>query len=469
MPQGDPNLDPAWDWTGENRYALYSSVNGGPVQQSNCQLPFFLSGSPLNNFQTPDMYPEDGWVLVHRDFGTPEAAQPFPFFTLYNRYRGIFRVMLFNAVNREGTYFLGELSFLEGARYPEARAGLFSFADSNGFRACLDNYDPSITLTALSAMTAYGSWAVFDFPLVGYDPDLKKKDPILVFKLTSIEKQDFNLQSAGSLQLFQAVENGEQARPGFASTAGALFEAGRKGFASYKTVDAFMKNEILSKAGEEKNKNEAWFGVAKRIATSSAGCYAPIVAGLGAAIESFVGGAHAASEWEHLNFKGQLQFDTQGVLKTTRVLWYHNFFLNAGSREDGRAQRPVQDLDWGVFNFNRMARGQESHQPYRRNNWVGADVTWKLLEPPSIIVNPGAGLELVSVRVAHIRKEENGVDKAVSGFMTVQEAMEKGITYDRRKETQQGTGLIWELHFQTLSPTRFADRDILVVKKMGDW
>jgi hypothetical protein len=79
MPPDDPNLDPGWDWTAPSEYVLYSSVNGGTVQRYATQLPYYLPGNTLNSFQTPDMYPEDGWELVHRDFGTPGAAPPFPY------------------------------------------------------------------------------------------------------------------------------------------------------------------------------------------------------------------------------------------------------------------------------------------------------------------------------------------------------------------------------------------------------
>lgn len=471
MPPEDPNLDPAWNWRTQDEYVLYSSMDGGTPEQHFSQLPYYQSGNILTSFQTPDMYPEDGWVLVHRDFGTPRSAPPFPYFTLYNRYRGIFRVMLFNAQNREGTYFLGQISFLEGRKYPEARAGLFTFADGHAFKESLETYDPEVKLAAVSRMTAYRSWAVFDFPLVGFDPDLKVKDPVLVFRLASVEKQDLELQSAGSIQLFQAVENrtdGEEARPGFTLTPAALSDAGSKGFATYRTEDAFIKNELLSKAGEENHKNEVWFGAAKAIAKSSMGAYAPLIAGLGAAVESFLGGANKASQWEHLNFRGQLQFSSRGAIKTTKELWFQDFFLNPGQR-DGRAQRPLQEVPWGVFNFTRLPQGRETFVPYLRNAWNGADVTWKLAEPPPLVVNPEAGLELTSVRVRFVRTDRNGVDKVTSEYMTVQDAMEKGYRYDRVVEAIHGTGSIWELRFQTKNPTRFADREILIVKKVGDW
>ena len=55
-------------------------------------LPYFKSESPAGkDFWSDveggrDMNPEDGWVCVFRDFGTPERPQSYPFFILYNKY-----------------------------------------------------------------------------------------------------------------------------------------------------------------------------------------------------------------------------------------------------------------------------------------------------------------------------------------------------------------------------------------------
>ena len=465
----NPNLDPAWLWTAHESQTLYFSEKGSAVDHCAALLPFFSPGSPLANFDAPDMYPEDGWVLVHRDFDTAHSAPPFPFFTLYNKYRGIFRIMLYNAEAREGTYFLGELKFLDGKKFAKARAGLFTFSDGQPWRQTLESYDPETKLSAYSRMTAYSSWAVFDFPLVGYDPEIKQKDPILVFKLTSIEKQSINLKSAGSIQLQTALENGEEAHPGFTWSAGSVLDSARKGYAAYKTVDSFIQHEVLSPAGEQTHGREFWFQAVKAAAMRQTGGYAPIVAAMGAAIESFIGVAKKATQWEPMKFKGQFQFDSQGVILTSKDLWYHHFFLNSGSSQDLRAQRPLQDVDWGIFNFTRMPRGKETRVPYNRNNWQGEDVTWKLAEEPPLVVNPHSGMDLVSVRVAFERTASNGLDRIASGFMSIREAMEKGYTYEANRETVRGTGFIFELRFKPRNPTLYSDDEILVVKKIGWW
>jgi len=156
------------------------------------------------------------------------------------------------SLKKEVLSTLGELKFLDGKQFAKARAGLFTFSDGQPWRQTLESYDPEIKLSAYSRMTAYSSWAVFDFPLVGYDPELKQKDPILVFKLTSIEKQSISLKSAGSLQLQTALENGEEAHPGFTWSAGSVLDSARKGYAAYKTVDSFNGSPTTGMTGRGK-------------------------------------------------------------------------------------------------------------------------------------------------------------------------------------------------------------------------
>ena len=206
MDMTDPNLDRTWDWKSEREIEMYSSLDGGKPTRHMASLPFYTPGNTLNNLGSPDMFDEDGWVLVHRDIGTPASAEAFPFFTLYNKYRGIFRVMLFNAAKREGSYFLGELYLLNADQSERTRTPIMTFIDNDPMNCHMEGYNPKMVLSSMSKMTAYSSWAVFDFPLLGYDPDLRSKDPVLVLRLVAIEKQALNLKTAGDLRLYQTVE-----------------------------------------------------------------------------------------------------------------------------------------------------------------------------------------------------------------------------------------------------------------------
>lgn len=498
---GDPNLDPHWRWDLDEAYVLHACLQTGKVDTFSAFLPHYTPGGVLVHHKVQPMYPEDGWVLAHRDFGIPGSAQAFPFFTLYNRYRGIFRVMLYNAAHREGSFFQGELYFLDGPKFPQARSALFTFADHKPTQCTLSKYDASLHLKAVSPMTAYDSWAVFDFPVLGYDPDMPGKDPILVFRLTSFEKQALNLKTAGDLQLQQAALTDMEARPGLTATHEPMtyfynqglnaYEVAKKGMATYRDVKAFLKHEVLSAAGEEKNKDAFWFKSVKELATSQVGSYIPYVGALASVLEAFVGGSSRASEWEPLKFTGQFQMSTEGAITTMRDLWFHHFFLKAGAM-DVRGQRPVQSIDWGIFNFREPSLVVTQTVPYLREGWRGVDLAYRISAPPEVVVNPGCGMDLASLRVAFVvndtrNEPEFGGDRSRSmatPFMSPDEAVTTGCTVDgsvgltspgvpapaRPRDGQARfrlTGLLWELKFKVRAPTREADGEVVILKRTG--
>ena len=470
MAADDPNRDPKWEWFHDTKEVMYSSHDASTVTRHTSYLPYYTAGNTLSGHSVIDAFPEDGWVLVHRDFGTEKEAQPFPYFTLYNKYRGIFRVMLFNATNREGTYFIGELGFLDGEKHPEARAGLFTFADHathkmahENTRCYLRTYNPALKLTTLSSMSVFGSWAVFDFPLLGFDPDLAKKEPILTFKLSSVQRSDISLQSEGNIKLYQVMNTGDLVHPSQLHQAFAGFQAvagaGVYAYNSYKSVDAFFDTEIRSEAGKKKNGGQSWFPAVAALATGPIGTYAPVISAMASVMSSFVGGG---SQWQPLNFEGQFNFNTEGVLQTRKELWCHNFFLKAGPDKDARAQRPIQDIAWGIFNFTKIPAST-----------FKLDGTVRLTEDPPLIFNPACGMTHVSTRVAFIQSGPPGpqAKPIASKFMSIDEA-KRDYIYQRRPELSiKGMYIdfvrsaLWELKFKTHTQTRHADNEIVIYKK----
>jgi hypothetical protein len=90
--QTDPNNDPNWNWLSGTSYWIYSSVR--PEGQG-CQTPFVYP----ENESVLDNKPEDGWVLLLRDFGTPTRSTPTPFFILYNKYQGLLRIFVLPVIS----------------------------------------------------------------------------------------------------------------------------------------------------------------------------------------------------------------------------------------------------------------------------------------------------------------------------------------------------------------------------------
>jgi hypothetical protein len=461
MNVGDPNLEPTWSWKSDTYQTLFSSAVGeSPASEHSVLLPFFTSGNVLKTAHL-DMDEKDGWELVHRDFGISKKAQPFPYFTLYNKYRGIFRVMLFNAMVRQDSYYLGELSFLEPSVVDNGAVALMTFPRKE--KCFLNNFELNPKLTATSFMQAFGDWAVFDFPLVGYDPAMETKDPIVTFTLTGIDIQKLTANGNGDLDLLQRAK-AKEVRPNIGI--GDLVKAADAGLHYYRTPLNWM-DELTN----EKNKNRNWYSSALRLSTTAAASFTPWIAALGGVVESFIGGANKASNWEPLRFSGQFQFSVQGGLEMTRRLWAQDFYLKPGP-QSATAQRPVNAVNWGVFNLRDAPVLVEEKQ-----DLMGTFYFYLPISGGGVVVNPTLDMDLVSTRVAlktdqawnpfppNPRYPVPGFQGDTSYFTDYKEFCQLGII--RLKAPVVPKALTYELKFKTRHPTKEADDEIVFIKTIA--
>ena len=494
MKADDPNLDPKWDWTARSQHLAYASSTGAVVEHK-VWSPYYTSGNPLMRGDQPDHHPEDGWVLVHRDFGRADSAQPFPFFSLYNRYKGTFRVMVFNAMVREEAIYLGELSFLGGGERADKASALLAFNDDH--KPFLKDHDPTLKVIASSNMRAYGDWAVFDFPLVGYDPATHQGDKILTFKFSALDKSRLNVTGKGELDLRQAFDQNE-VRPGFCSNAFSVIGAGVQALNTYDEAKSFIKNEIRSEAGIEKNKDKAWFALATQLAAGSCGTLYPYAMAIGGLLTNFIGGANSGGGAQQLRFDGQFEFRMDGAIETRRELWAHNFYLTPGA-QDELAQRPLQAIDWGIVsleeapyytNGNHTRTGAQDPRPelWKHNQSKHRNVA-RLLAKPKVLVNPKCGMELVSTRVAFAFEPPQGLafpghvtnlKTDTSGYLDLATACQTGFdchylplwtgSLGRQPwgawTIKKVSGLLFEFKFKVKEPTRFLDKEIVIIKRV---
>lgn len=164
----NPNLDPNWKWY-ENNEPLdlwYSGQNQIHHINKNVYLPFFNSGDELNTITgEKDMYPEDGWMLMCRDFGTFEEAPKQPFFVLYNINSGVMRFIFYNAQETNYTLYKAELSFKSEAQ----TAPILTFTDES--KPFLNDYDNTKKEVFMGEAARFDGWFYADFHLFGYDPN----------------------------------------------------------------------------------------------------------------------------------------------------------------------------------------------------------------------------------------------------------------------------------------------------------
>ena len=443
MPPGDPNLNAHWDWTTDQAQTLFHHRPGQAPGRVEVPLPFFCPGNRL--YQSPgNLFREDGWLLAHRDFGTEEAAPAIPYFTLYNKYRGIFRVMLCSATQPGDAQLAGMLQLHPDSLAAGHGAPLFTFSNggSRGFRS---DYEPSQVEVAFSPLHKGNAWMVFDFQVIGYDPDLGRKDPRLLFTL-------HRLPSSGD----EWMNLGIGTAP---SELDAALRTGGAGFRYYPSVRGWCETEY-ARASQGTTPIEAPFHMIG--STHPASC-APLVAALGERVNGWLGGTHAACPWEPISYRGQISTPVRQGLGDCELLSLSlHLHADGQGRQETQGHRPVQPLPWGLFNFEAAPvlvehpiLGEEVEEGSRRV---------VLAQAPRSHLNPEADLEALSMSFeANLSATEPGPDGLCTfeGFLPI--STKKGPSLPR------GCGvsdLIVTMHFKTRYPTREADDCYTVVRRL---
>lgn len=502
---GDPGLEATWDWTQNILHKIYYSEKVEKPTELMVKLPFYMVFNRLCSSEpssSKDILKEDGWQLVHRNFGNTEYAEAFPYFTLYNKYRGLFMVMLYNAVQREDTFLVGELSFLDGQGKTNNSAALFTFSKiRDGY---LERYDSGGKEFCTCAVNKHHDWVVFDYQMTGYDPALATRDPVLLFRLSGVSKSSLKLNGNSELDLVQRVLSDQTYISGSQSsseeTFGKFALAANKSLMHYRSVKNWY-DELLS----PQNRGKPWYGGAQKMINTTFFQAIPGAMALGGFIEAFYGGANEPAPWEPLRFSGQMSFHFDGDIERIQGLWAHQFYLKPGD-PSFFAQRPVQKINWGILNFPNVP-AMICHKLDASGNIINPgifdaatlDITHESFQlvDPAIAFNPDSGLDLVATRVAIERDLAMEVRPADSpGFaewkqdveptpeifipaMDFQTALSTPavVKYERKVNKGFGDGpdwaspiyrptsLLWEFRFRTREPTRNADRDMVMIRR----
>ncbi|NMO15324.1 hypothetical protein HPC49_20470 [Pyxidicoccus fallax] len=437
MPTTDPNLDPNWDWTVSGAgHTLYYTDATGIVRSTVRQVPFYTGGHPLNTLEK-DMYPEDGWVLVYRDFGTPTSAPDLPFFALYNKYRGILRVMVFNTRELQFSRFNLELAF----KSQTATGALLTFSEPT--RAFTSDYDVAKREVFAVEANALNGWIHADFMLTGYDPNLSP-DTQLRLNIRGLTLQDITL-NADEFTLSQVFTN---ANPGGGAGGGTdLLGAINGGFKTYSTAETMLK----SLRNSATRNSTAWWASTVLNLTQ----FVPYVGGLMGFVNSFFGGAEKPSPREPLNFQGALSMS--GSITESTPLYSMDFathYLGNGNPPDH--YRPVRPITWGVFNltakpqstvkFSRVCTGTTRPSCTTKTDYAG-------IVPVSYVFNPNAGLSLVSIEYAYTFDEQRPTHFT---------EYTPRVTIPQGEELPKGMAL--RVKLRTTTPTRYADDDLVFLK-----
>ncbi|HPI36884.1 MAG TPA: T9SS type A sorting domain-containing protein [Ignavibacteriaceae bacterium] len=175
--QTDPNTDPNWDWVNgdypgapypSSQYRMYIVNSNGVLTDVPITAPWGQGNAWIG---LQDMKREDGWVLISRDFGTPNRAvwaQYFdgaPYFILYNKFKGILRLFIIVKSNQDLTSGALEIKFHQDNTFKTAT--LTHLKPRAYATDKLSNVQNNAGLALSQNMNDNWAWA--DYPMA-YDP-----------------------------------------------------------------------------------------------------------------------------------------------------------------------------------------------------------------------------------------------------------------------------------------------------------
>jgi hypothetical protein len=366
MTPDDPNLDPSWDWTQvvpNQGHLMYYLPPGGSITQTYAQTPFRKNGEDFFVYDETiaDMYQEDGWMLVYRDFGTPTNAPTIPFFALYNRYKGLLRVFALNTPGNRDSFYEMKLLFRSGSPKP----AIFTFADSDPSKRFLDNFNSSGVLRYIGVTTP-GGWYYGEFNIAGYDPNISSST-VFSIKLDGINASRIQLSGSlvaqGSITLegiIKGTGNLSGYYPSTSNNSVSFLNKGEKYFSSgAKLFEAL--NKIKSKKGDQ----------GLLAAASFIPKVGPVIGAIGAVlsfVNTFIGGNDDGAAKEPISFNLDLTQDAafrgditlegtlnlSGIIETSLPVWSADFAMS-GDNSTPALYKPVQTIPWGVLNLKSSA------------------------------------------------------------------------------------------------------------------
>ena len=237
--QTDPNNDPNWNWLEQTSWILYHPDYNPYAQPIS---PFYQNGIGAAAY---DNKPEDGWILVRRDFGTPTRQISLPFFILYNKYQGIIRIFVWTKMSPAFSSGAIRLSADNSSSATVALTYLDNVAwGRNDLNKVKDRNGAATT----SVVTL--NWQFADFP-IAYDATMSSKiNPRLLFEIWGNTQYTIEIDGLGAMnQVFGENSPGNISNVGFFQTGG-LFNALTKSVSG--TQETWIKwQNTIEKIGEK--------------------------------------------------------------------------------------------------------------------------------------------------------------------------------------------------------------------------
>jgi hypothetical protein len=417
---GDPNRDPNWDWTVDQTYTLY--LDSGAVT---VRLPYYSGSGPaaadLNISTGRDILPVDGWVLVVRHFGTPTSSVNFPYFILYNKYRGILRLFYWSPLTTPVTRAVGKMYFQQSSN----TAALMTFSGPEP--EYVNAYDTDKAQIVVG-MLEPRQWGYLDFDVSGYDPNLAgKTDPTLVMTIYGVHDSQIVLE--GSIQGTITADPGLTAhKPDTANNLKNIVDgviAFYEKPAQYhkRIADAQQKFNTMADA----NADTWWGKYLKKIANLGASQWVRAlgpVAGFIEAVKAFGSSSSSAPTPLFLNAEVRLEGGITEETQFYTILLRVPGSIHADPTGDTSSNiLPLYDRPLGIFNLLAAPTVELTYVDsyYECSDWGWtytesciAEVDQRLAQL-DYVVNPDSGLAVESFDAAYIPSNGGLPDFYVEG------------------------------------------------------
>lgn len=302
IPDTDPNMNANFNWeTANGKWLVYYDIGGG-VQSTSPVIPFH--DDDIFGFADDadrDYKASQGWMLVARDFGTPNDAPTNPWIMFYNKYRGLLRLCVLRT-SSQTTQHQSTIVTLDNST---ATPDLFEFVGT----------------TSQTAITQEGhmGWMVSEYNFQGYDASITQQARLLI-DIHEVSSYDIYLN--GQLQL-----NGQaQPKPKFIN---GVHEVSNYSSKVWETIGILGSEDFEFKLSS----------VAKNI-FSITGAAAGIIKGLT--------GSGTASTY-NINLEGDVSLS--GSMTQTHPPVEFTVYLRHDANR-GAQPRALQSIPWGVMNYS---------------------------------------------------------------------------------------------------------------------
>jgi len=382
----DPNLDPNWDWRQEH-YEVYWSRP--PAQLWTVASPFsseYTSGVAL----TLDYEPEDGWVLVARNFGSEKNYLKNPYFILYNKHTGLLRVFVLLSLLEDHTTGSISLSFDPALSNTTA---LLTHASNRAW--AVDRYKKDLMGYAVTEVQTE-CWTYADFA-TAYDPNTEQsKDSALRFRVEGVDISNVTVKST-DFTLTQVLPKSTVAAGIDTYDLKELITDGKHVMGYYNT---FQKYQDQTKVFIDKQKNKDLKDKLSHVFNLWGYKNLPYIGGLIGLVDSFMGGGRKKKVESPVPMAFEGHMTLEGTI-TQRALVTAFSVRTPGVIHDLPNFVPLYDQPLGIFNLRETpVLGHRIYQQKEGPNQYMQFDSLKVLNELNWVVNPYSKLKLMELTAA---------------------------------------------------------------------